>query len=326
MRSSVAVLAAPISLALLIAVTAFSLETHVIPASDLQKRVPMTDLFYQRASFTPPVRTPDFLVTDMEDGSGVARGRDKSGKPWRAVLPAAARGLWKTELSGTRTYYFAGYTGGAGMAPDTWILVLSFDEQGRPIPFCVTTSHADYDSKGISDVLNLDGTGPELLQQNWEETDWMPGERSGYYITTLYQQRGLHWYRTDGQHGARTFPLYEKWVNLPNTHPQLVEAPELSSRLSDYGNDPQSGIHSRILSIDKHGIHTGPELGCELQAIGLIVEDSRNGRQIEAGDSFESSPLLTEIAHDRLPVTLTGVNRWPRTNLCVASALWVSKE
>jgi hypothetical protein len=325
-RVSIPLRTAVIPLFLLIAVASFSLETHVIPASDLRKRVPMTAVFYERASFNPPVRTSDFIVTELEDGSKLARGRDKSGKPWRAVLPAPTRGLWKTDVNGTRTYYFAGYTGGAGMAPDTWILVLSFDEQGRPIPFYVTTSHADYDSKGISDILNLDGTGAELLQQNWAETDWMPGERSGYYITTLYQQRGIYWYRTDGQHGARTFPLYEKWVNLPNTHPQLVEAPELSSWLADSGNDPRSGTSARILSVDKRGIHAGPELGCELQSIGLIVEDSKAGRQIEADYFLASSPLLAEIAHDRLPVTFTGMKRWPNTNLCDASIVWASKE
>jgi hypothetical protein len=211
------------------------------------------------------------------------------------------------------------------MAPDTWILVLSFDEQRRPVPFYVI-GYAAYDSNGISDLLNLDGTGPELLQQNWEETDWMPGERSGYYITTLYQQRGIYWYRVDGQHGIRTFPLYEKWVSLPNTHPQLVEAPELSNWLSDYGNDPRSGIRSRILSLDKHGVHTGPELGCELESVGLVVEDSKNGRQIEAGNSSASSPLLTEITRSRQPVTFTGVKRWPGTALCSASTVWASNE
>lgn len=323
MHSSVASRATWISLSLLIAVTAFSLETHVIPASDLRKRVPMTTVFYDRATFNPPIRTPDFLVTELEDGSKLVRGRDKSGKSWRAAIPAAIRGLWKTEVNETRTYYFAGYTGGAGMAPDTWILVLSFDEQAKPVPFYVTTSHADYDNKGISDVLNLDGTGPELLQQSWAETN--PNERSGYYITTLYQQRGIYWYRTDGQHGAKTFPLYEKWARLPNK-PHLVDPPELSTYLSDYGNDPRTGIRSRILSIDKHGIHTGPELGCELESIGMAVEDSKSGRQIEADYSLESSPLLAEIARAHLPVTFTGVKRWPNTDQCYASIVWATKQ
>jgi hypothetical protein len=174
---------------LLIAATAFSLETQVIPASDLQKRVPMTRVFYERDSINTPIRTADFLVPEIEDGSRLARGRDKSGKPWRAVLPASTDGLWRTTVNGTRTYYFAGRNGGAGMVPPTWIVVLSFDEQGRPIPFCVMR-YAVYDSKGISDVLNLDGTGPELLQQDWAETN--RNERSDYYIITLYQQRGVY--------------------------------------------------------------------------------------------------------------------------------------
>jgi hypothetical protein len=275
-------------------------------------------LFYERATFNPPVRTPDFLVTELENGSKLVRGRDKSGKPWQAVLPPATHGLWKTDVNGTRTYYFAGYTGGAGMAPDTWILTLSFDEQARPVPFYVL-SYAAYDGNGINDLLNLDGTGPELLQQDWAETN--PVERSGYYMTTLYQQRGLYWHRTAGRHGARTFPLCEKSAIFPNTQPQLVDAPELSSWLSDYGNDPRTGIRSRILSIDKHGIHTGPELGCEPQFIGLVVEDSKAGRQIEA-DPSSNSPILAEIARAHLPVTFTGVKRWPNTDQCYASIVW----
>jgi hypothetical protein len=155
----------------------------------------------------------------------------------------------------------------------------------------------------------------------------MRDARSGYYITTLYQQRGIYWYRTDGPHGTRTFPLYEKWAGLPNTQPQLVDAPELSSWLSDYGNDPRSGIRSRILSVDKHGIHAGPELDCELESIGLVVEDSNTGRRIELGRLYASSPgELPAIARARVPVTFTGVNRWPRTKLCSASALWATKE
>jgi hypothetical protein len=80
------------------------------------------------------------------------------------------------------------------------------------------------------------------------------------------------------------------------------------------------------MSIDKHGIHTRPELGCELESIDLIIEDSKNGREIEAGYLSTSSPLLTGIARARLPETFTGLNRWPGTDLCSASAVWASKN
>ena len=169
----------------------------------------MKAVFYQPADFDPPFRTPDFAVTRDEYYSILVRGHDKSGKQWQVMLPPPTHGLWETDTTnGTRTYYFAGYTGGAGMSPGSWLLVLSFDERGRPVPFYIR-GYAVYDRTGISDILNLDGTGPELVQQNWVETQWMPDTRSGYYITTLYQQKGAFWYRADGQHGTRTFPLYE---------------------------------------------------------------------------------------------------------------------
>ena len=210
------------------------------------------------------------------------------------------------------------------MAPDTWIFILSFDEQGRPVPFWVR-SYAAYDRDGIRDLLNLDGTGPELLQQSWAETHSMPDTRSGYYITTLYQQRGIYWYRADGRHGMRTFPLYESWAILPNTLPKLVESPKLAAEwLSDYGNDPRSGVRSRILSAGAAGIHTGPELGCQLEFIDLVVQDSKSGREIELGDSYAGNPgtLLPKLARALQPVMFTGLRRWPSTNLCEAAAVW----
>ena len=142
-----------VPLLLLIAiVAAFSLDTQVVPDSDLRKRVPMTTVFYQDSAHPKAVRAADFTVTRDVDESVVAQG-----KRWRAVLSPATHGLWETDLNVRRTYYFSGYTGGAGMAPSTWLLILSFDERGRPVPFYLV-GRAHYDSQGIADVLNLDGT------------------------------------------------------------------------------------------------------------------------------------------------------------------------
>ena len=83
--------------------------------------------------FGETVQTPD--VTGEWNSAPVITGTDKAGKLWRVTLDPAIRGLWRTEVDGVKTYYFAGYTGGAGMAPSTWILGLSFDYEGRPVPF-----------------------------------------------------------------------------------------------------------------------------------------------------------------------------------------------
>jgi len=296
---------------LLVAIGAFSLDTQVIPDSDLRKRVPMTTVFYRDSTLTRPVRTPDFTVTRQDESVLV------QGKRWRAVLSPAIRGLWETNSNGRRTYYLAGYTGGAGMAPGTWLLILSFDERGRPVPFYIV-GRAQYDSRGIVDVLNLDGTGPELLQQDWAETNWMPDSRSGYYITTLYQQRGLYWYRSDGKHGESVFPLYEKWAIIVNTKPEPVTGPTLPQGvLADYGNDPSGGVRARVQSSDGRQIQVGSDLGCKLDSVDLVVQDTRQGREITTNPSTLPADF---------PVTFTGVRRWPNSDLCSASIMWVTAE
>jgi hypothetical protein len=310
-----------ILLMVILAGAAFSLETRVIPASDLSKRVPMTTIAYERDSFAG-VRTSDFVIAEAADGQKFVRGRDKSRKRWEAVLPAPTHGIWKTELNGVPTYYFAGYTGGAGTAPGAWILVLSFDERGRPVPFYVM-SYADYDRNGINDLLNLDGNGPQLLHQKWVETPPALDSRAGYYITTLYQQRGVYWYRTDGRHGLKTFPLYERWVMLPKREPEEVAAPEGANEWrTDYGNDPRIGVRSTILSASDRGIIAGPELGCNLDSIDVVVRDSKDGREIELKPFFagNSGPVLEKIAAAHLPVVFTGVNGKGRCDAAVAWA------
>jgi len=234
-------LTATLALVIGLSSAAFSLGTHVVPEADLAKRVPLTRL----ADFTKPgetsVHTADFDVSRDEDYSVIASDRDQSGKPWQLQLSAATHDLWVTKESSNRTYFFAGYTGGAGMGTPAFLVALSFDSQRTPVPFCVL-SWAHYGDYGIEDLVNLDGTGPELLQQGWVETHDVPDTRSGYYVTTLYQQRGVYWYRVDGRHGTKTFPMFERWLMLPDRDPEEVPAPpESNAWVHNYGNDPRSG-------------------------------------------------------------------------------------
>src|SRR5581483_7717035 len=116
-----------------------ALDTQVVPDKQIQlRRVPMDTVFYDRGP-SRPVHTPDFVFS-MDDVT--ARGRDRYAKQWRAHLPDGIRGLWTAVWDGARTYFFAGYTGGAGMAPDSWVVALSFDSDGRPVPFIIKSSSA----------------------------------------------------------------------------------------------------------------------------------------------------------------------------------------
>ena len=311
------------SMLLVLSVAAPCLGTNVVSKADLHKRAAVTTIFYDQ--LTPPVHTLDFVITQLHDGVALLEGLDKSGKPWRVTFSQAIRGLFLADLDGNRTYYFTGYTGGAGMSPSTWILVLSFDAQGRPVPFHVNTQDADFDKRGLANLLNLDGTGPELLQQDWQETNWMQDVVSGVFITSLYRQRGPYWYRADGRHGAITFPVLEKWAMVRKMRPQEVEKSEVSKLLkTNYSNDPASGIRTHFAGLDNHGIHMSPELGCVLENWDVVVRDSSNGREIEtiSFDPHVPGQLLPEIARDRVPVTLTGVNKWPGSSGCTASIIW----
>ena len=220
---------------------ALSLVTNVIPERDMAKKVRLTRLADFAKSPDVRVRTADFDVSRDDSYSLLLQGHDRNRRAWVLTLPASMHGLWVTTAEKAKTYFFAGYTGGAGMAPPAWIIALSFDEYGKPVPFCVR-GWARYSQDGIEDLVNLDGTGPELIQQDWIETDDVPDSRSGYYVTTLYQQRGVYWYRVDGPHGARAFPLFERWLMLPGREPEEVAAPEGSGEwMRDYGNDPRLG-------------------------------------------------------------------------------------
>ena len=108
-------------LPLIPAAAGFCLESKLITLAELRKRVPMTQLisFSKSPVF---VRTPDFLLTESDEEPLFSlRGKDKQGNPWRVILLDAARGAWRSNVRGSRTYYFAAYTGGAGFAPGTSI-------------------------------------------------------------------------------------------------------------------------------------------------------------------------------------------------------------
>lgn len=306
----------------LFATNALALETDLISGRQIQEhRVPMDTLFFG-APPAKPIRTPDFVFDD-DNGTPTARGRDQSGRPWRITMGPAIRGLWSSGTGAKTTYYFAGYTGGAGMAPTTWILAISFNEQRRPVPFSMVT-YSSYDEHGIKDLLQLDSTGPVLLQQSWLETHLKADTRSGYYVTTAYRQRGVYWYRTDGVRGSIDFPAFEQWEMMPKTRPHLLFKPDAAQKWAlDYGNDPDSGTRTMISNLDANGIHTGPELDCELEFIDVVVSDSSAGREIEAGYFYATEPgtLLPKLGHGN-QATITGLNRWPNTNTCSAAVAW----
>lgn len=260
------------------------------------------------------IRTPDFVLTSGDTGPAFSlRGRDQRGKQWQVTLGDAVRGAWQNGTPERRTYYFAGYTGAAGSGPATWILALSFDQDGQPVPFFVRT-HGSYDSEGIEDILDLDGNGPELLEQDyWGNIRDDPG----YYVTTLYQQRGYYWYRSDGRHGTHLFPTFEKWsVMWRDRRPELVDRPRSKRSVRDSSNDPATGLHTQIIGTAENVIRVSPEAGCRNVSVEVLVQDSEKGRKIDIQPATQE---LAPLAKAHAQVVLTGLYRWPVGNECDAN-------
>jgi hypothetical protein len=125
---------------------------------------------------------------------------------------------------------------------------LTFDALERPVPFLVTTEG------GVEDLVELDGKGPQLLVPHAVGDHWRPPR---YFVTTLYEKRGVYWYRADGLHGEHVFPASE----LPPKG--LIEKPAGDAGPADLTNDPARGRRA----------------GRETR-FAVVVRDSTGGRDI----------------------------------------------
>jgi hypothetical protein len=296
----------------LLAITGLCLETNLLTTQETQKRVPMTHIS-DFVKWPISVRTPDFVLTSSEPPGPPfsLRGHDKRGRPWKVILQDAARKAWQSVDRGLRTYYFAGYTGAAGSGPGTWILVLSFDDVGQPVPFYVITHGS------IEDVVNLDGSGPELLEQDYWGSMM---DDPGYYVTVLYRQEGYYWRRSDGRHGAHMFPAFEKWSVMWKDRPaELTANPHPQRPVRDSSNDPAEGIHTTISSAQGSSIRVTPAVGCKEVDVQVLVTDSAKGRRIDLQPETGS---LVNLARAHTSVSLTGLYRWPGGKDCDASIVW----
>ncbi len=293
----------------LLAISAYCLESGLLSSAERRTRIPLVLL----TNFEKPtisIRTPDFqLLSEGADSS--LQGNDKSGHPWGVNLRAAVHNAWKGPPA---SYYFDGYTGATGMGPMTWILALSFDEQHRPVPFFIMTHGS------IADLVNLDRTGPQLLQQDYQGNI---RDDPGYYVTTLYQRRGPYWIRSDGRHGEHVFPTSEKWSVEWSDKPAVAMLPPVFKRaVQDSSNDPSAGLKAKIVSLGAYdNVNLNPNSGCTSVKPEVLVRDTAGGRQIEMEEFKED---LTQLATMHANVSLTGVSHWPNDGSCSASILWAS--
>jgi hypothetical protein len=213
-----------------VAVSCFGLETNLLTPAELRTQVSLV-------SIARDASTPHFENKEADDGSHrFLQGTDKRSRTWKIDLPPVVREIWRDTGAGPSTYYLTGGTNWVGSAPHTWMLALSFDDRGSPVPFFATTHGS------IQDLLNLDGKGPQLLLQDFVGDHW---HNPGYYITTLYERRGHCWHRSDGRHGDHDFPAFERrFTNEQGKDAVLVARLPRVHSVSDLSNCPARKVQA----------------------------------------------------------------------------------
>ena len=154
------------------------------------------------------------IVAQAGSGGLLITGNDKRGYPWSVdlgdlILTYACR-FYSADLdhNGIRDLALIYPTGGNGLAPTSHIFVLTFDDEGRPVPFHADGYFQDFAKEGIFDLVDLNWDGrAELIYMNFDD---------GYWITNLYEVRGARWRRVKGVYGEHSYPLYTRFTHRPN--------------------------------------------------------------------------------------------------------------
>jgi hypothetical protein len=135
-------------------------------------------------------------VTRLANNDILLKGLDKNQKKWTVQIEGKSvmypYFVYTADLDNNEVtdLVFLYPTGGNGLAPQTHLMTIMFDEMGRPIPF-TADGYFDYDKKGIRDLvdINHDGNG-ELIYMNFDD---------GYWITSLYSANKGRWEKIQGQ-------------------------------------------------------------------------------------------------------------------------------
>ncbi len=259
-------------------------------------------------------------------------GRDNSGKPW-TVTAGAWRGgaLYSGDLdhNGTTDLIYASYTGSVGLAPSMRMLTLLFDGSGRPVP-AEMYGYFEIDSRGIEDLLDLDGSGhAQLVRQGYDD---------GYWITSLYEATDARWQLVHGRHAGREYPMFTRYTYRSNRVP-VTPPPNRHPLEDDFSYDLGAGTSVTITRLNEGNEQPLPnptiQLSDDRACAGLdwfstttVVLDTPERRVAAVLDAPEEGKRLLEaIARKAIPIRLSG-NRHrndddaARRDQCLPEMIW----
>lgn len=140
-------------------------------------------------------------------------GRDQNGALWSVNMDdywlAYGGQLYSADLdrNGILDLILKCPIRGNSVTPHSYLIILTYDERGRPVPFKTDRFFGEEDTS-IPDLVDLDGDGrAELISMIHDK---------GYWITNLYRIRGARWQRVKGLFSHRSYPLYTRFTYRPN--------------------------------------------------------------------------------------------------------------
>ena len=245
----------------------------------------------------------------------LAHGTDNDGKPWTLTSSAwmGSASVWTADLdkNGRADIIILMHTGGCGWAPNTQLLVLMFEQNGRPYPF-IADGYFTVDSHGIKDFVDAENNGhSQLIRQSFDD---------GYWITSLYQAHAARW-KQMGSCGGVPFPLYTRFTNSPNNRaitPPAFRHP-LNADLSNVASNGQQStkqtylddlIWARVERSEDSFLVLSNGKRCRPRSwygSFSVILDEPSGRRIAALSAGEAvHRLLNEIMQRHIPVAIHG--------------------
>lgn len=150
------------------------------------------------------------------------------------------------DRNGQTDVLITGYSGAAGIRPETYHLFLMRDGTGQPIPWMVFT-YGLWDEQDRTDLLDLNRDGRiEVLVASHGRSD---EGAYNYWTYQLYEARDGLWYSVTGPHGPATYPVHSKFTF--RCHNAATDfSPGKEPRLYDQSNSGLASSPVKITRID----------------------------------------------------------------------------
>jgi len=251
--------------------------------------------------------------------AAVVSGKDIQGRPWKASLFEVTGCMLPVDFfeadldgNGITDLVVLRPTCGAGLSPTMHLVALTFDKEGRPLPF-EADGYFEAAGEGVDFLVDMDRDGKaELVYMSHD---------GGYWITNIYGCENGAWRRLSNLTSGKALPLYTRFTQKPNK--KLITPPDASfpfwpdlstdhfveeGRLSSFRMAKEPGSEGEWV-IEKS---SGGNIRCfpsSWHDSVRVILDSPEGRRIGhfSGDDEENiSALLQWMVARRLKVRLYG--------------------